>query len=358
MPVPRKKPSVKKPLPQARLQSAPGCAAKPLSSVGEFGLIDLIARQSECDRPDVERAIGDDAAVFAGPGRDRFLVTTDVLNESVHFTLDSTSPYLLGRKSLAVNLSDIAAMGGVPLYFFVGLSVPGNLSVNFIRDLYRGMRSQARRFNVALLGGDTVAASGGLSISITLIGKANPRRILYRSGARPGDPVFVSGTLGDSALGLALLQQGVRVTPKQHVIRRHLDPEPRVGLGQALAEARLATSMIDISDGVAADLGHILEQSSVGAEVYVEHLPLSSAYRRYCPQLCDDLYSPALCGGEDYELLFITSPRRRTAVEACARKLGIAVTCIGSITGDRGELRILDASGKDYKLEEKGFRHF
>ncbi len=141
-------------------------------------------------------------------GQDRFLATTDVLNESVHFSLDTTTPYLLGRKSLAVNISDIAAMGGRPLYYLVGLSLPSHLSLDFVRALYRGMHSQAKRFNVALLGGDTVASSNGLSIAVTLIGSAHPRRIVYRCGARPGDLIFVSGTLGDSALGLTLLQQG------------------------------------------------------------------------------------------------------------------------------------------------------
>jgi thiamine-monophosphate kinase len=356
--VPRKKPPAKKPLQQARSKRAPSRAAKPLSSVGEFGLIELIACSSACDRPDVERAIGDDAAVFTGSGQDRFLATTDVLNESVHFSLDTTTPYLLGRKSLAVNLSDIAAMGGRPLYYLVGLSLPSHIPLDFVRALYRGMQAQARRFNVVLLGGDTVAASGGLSISITLIGRAHPGRILYRRGARPGDLIFVSGTLGDSALGLALLQKGGRVSSRQHLIRRHLNPEPRVALGSALAEAKLATSMIDVSDGVAADLGHILSASSVGAELYLEQLPLSRAYRKQCSRLCADKYAPALSGGEDYELLFTVPPARREAVDACARKLGVPVSCIGRITESEDFLRIIDAEGREYALDEKGFCHF
>lgn len=336
----------------------PSRAAKPLSSVGEFGLIELIARRSACDRPDVVRAIGDDAAVFTGSGQDRFLATADVLNESVHFSLDTTTPYLLGRKSLAVNLSDIAAMGARPLYYLVGLSLPQHIPLDFVRALYRGMQAQARRFNVALLGGDMVAASGGLSIAVTLIGRAHPRRIVYRRGACPGDLVFVSGTLGDSALGLALLQQGARVAPKNYLIRRHCDPEPRVALGSALADAGLATSMIDISDGVAADLGHILEQSSVGAEIYLESLPLSRAYWQQCSSVSDDFYAPAVCGGEDYELLFTAAPRHRKAVEECSRKAGIAVTCIGSINGYKGKVRIIDEKRKEYKLQKKGFCHF
>jgi len=309
-------------------------------------------------RPDVLRAIGDDAAVFSVSSSRCLLATVDVLNESVHFSLESTTAYLLGRKSLAVNLSDVAAMGGVPLYYFVGLSLPQYFSAAFVRDFYRGMRAQARRFNVALLGGDTVAASGGLSIAVTLIGEAEKRRVVYRSGARVGDLVFVSGTLGDSALGLALLQQGSSVSSRKQLIRRHLDPEPRVALGSALAGQGIATSMIDISDGLAADLGHLLEQSRVGADVYLEKLPLSRVYRRQCPLLCHDLYAPALGGGEDYELLFTVSPSHRRTVEACARKLGIAVSCIGCITGDTERLRIIDEQGKDYKLEKKGFCHF
>jgi len=356
--VPIKKPPAKKPPQKARPKRAPSRARKPLSAVGEFGLIELIVRQSACDRPDVERAIGDDAAVFKGSGHDRFLATTDVLNESVHFSLKSTTPYLLGRKSLAVNLSDIAAMGGIPLYFFVGLSLPKHLPLDFVRALYRGMQAQARRFNVVLLGGDTVTASGGLSISITLIGRSHSRKVLYRSGAKFGDLIFVSGTLGDSALGLALLQKGERASSRQHLIRRHLDPEPRVALGQALAEAKLATSMIDVSDGIAADLGHILEQSHVGAEVYLEQLPFSRAYQRHVSHLCADMYAPALSGGEDYELLFTVPSKCRKSVEACARKLGVDVSCIGRITGAEENFKIIDAGGKEYTLNEKGFCHF
>jgi len=332
-------------------------ARRPLSSVGEFGLIELIAGTPACDRPDIVRAIGDDAAVLSIGARQCLLATTDVLNESVHFNLESTSGYLLGRKSLAVNISDIAAMGGTPRYYLVGLSLPKHVSLDFVRALYRGLRAQAKRFNIALVGGDTVTGNT-LSISITLIGLADKRRIVYRSGARPGDLVFVSGTLGDSALGLALLQQGSPVASRNQLIRRHLDPEPRAELGCALAQARIATGMIDISDGLAADLGHILEQSNVGAELYLERLPLSRAYRQQCSALCDDYYAPAVCGGEDYELLFTAAPARRSAVEACALKTGVAVTCIGTITGDKKRLSIIDGQSREYKLRKKGFSHF
>jgi thiamine-monophosphate kinase len=304
------------------------------------------------------RAVGDDAAVFAGPGGDCFLVTVDVLNESVHFSLDTTTAYLLGRKSLAVNISDIAAMGGTPLYYLVGLSLPRHCSSDFVRALYRGMHSQALRFGVGLMGGDTVAASDRISIAVTLIGTADRKRVVYRRGACRGDLVFVSGTLGDSALGLALLQQGRGASTGNHCIRRHLDPEPRVALGCALAEAGLATSMIDISDGLAADLGHILEESCVGADVFLEHVPLSRAYTRQAAGLCDDVYAPALSGGEDYELLFTAPPARRKAVESCARKLGVDVSCIGAITGEKGRLRIIDEKGREYTLQKKGFCHF
>lgn len=304
------------------------------------------------------RAIGDDAAVLARGARECLLATVDVLNESVHFSLKSTTPYLLGRKSLAVNISDIAAMGGQPLCYLVGLSLPQHVCPNFVRDLYRGMRAQARRFNVPLVGGDTVGINGGLSIAVTLIGRAEKRRVVYRSGARAGDCIFVSGTLGDSALGLALLQKGGCVSAKSHLIRRHRDPEPRVELGCALAGAGLAHAMIDISDGFAADLGHILEQSCVGAEVCFDKLPLSRAYRRECLRLYDDFYMPALSGGEDYELLFTAAPRRLKDVEACARNIGVDVTCVGRITGEKKRLRIVDGQGREYKLANKGFRHF
>jgi thiamine-monophosphate kinase len=249
-------------------------------------------------------------------------------------------------------------MGACPQYYLVSLSLPSYIPLDFVRALYRGMQAQARRFNVALLGGDTAAARGGLSISVTLIGKAHQRRILYRGGARPGDLVCLSGTVGDSTLGLALLQQGGQVSSRSHLIRRHLDPEPRIALGTALAEAKLATSMIDVSDGLAADLGHILVASKVGAELFLERMPLSRAYRRQCPQLCSDIYAPALGGGEDYELLFTVPPDRRKTVDVCARKLGVAVSCIGRITGPENSLRIIDAEGREYKPPQKGHCHF
>jgi thiamine-monophosphate kinase len=331
---------------------------RPLSSVGEFGLIDLIAGTCACERPDIIHSIGDDAAVCTSVPRQCLLATTDVLNESVHFRLESTTPYLLGRKSLAVNISDIAAMGARPLYYLVGLSLGPHVSLDFIRALYRGLHAQARRFGIALVGGDTVRTRNGLSIAVTLIGSAHTRRVVYRRGARPGDLIFASGTLGDSALGLTLLQQGSPVSSRHHLIRRHLDPEPRVALGQALAASRLATSMIDISDGLAADLGHILEQSRAGAELYLEKLPLSRAYQQQCTSLCDDYYAPAVCGGEDYELLFTAPPSLRAAVEACSSTTGVKVTCIGVITETPDRLRIVDATGKEYTPDEKGFRHF
>ena len=180
-----------------------------IKKLGEFGLIEKIARSAAVSDPQVVKAIGDDAAVVSLDRTACLLVTTDILKEGIHFKKEFSSPFVLGKKCLSVNLSDIAAMGGTPQYYFVSIAIPPDTQYGFIRDLYRGMNAQARRFGVQLLGGDTTASQDSLVISITLLGRAAKRHVLYRHGASPGDLIFVTGTLGDSALGLMLLEKGL-----------------------------------------------------------------------------------------------------------------------------------------------------
>lgn len=328
-----------------------------IKKLGEFGLIDKIARSAAVSDPQVVKAIGDDAAVVSLNSTTCLLVTTDILKEGIHFKKEFSSPFVLGKKCLAVNLSDIAAMGGTPQYYFVSIAIPPHTQYGFIRELYRGMNAQARRFGVQLLGGDTTASQDSLVVSITLLGKAAKRHVLYRHGASPGDLIFVTGTLGDSALGLMLLEKGVR-TARNGLVKRHSDPQPRIEAGLALACSGAASAMMDISDGLAGDLRHIMKQSRVGARIFLDRLPLSAAYRRQRPQLSADVYLPALSGGEDYELLFTSPLRNEKRIRLLAEKLALPMTCIGEIIDKRRGLVVADRHGKRVSSLLTGFRHF
>jgi thiamine-monophosphate kinase len=330
-----------------------------LKHVGEFGLIARIAGHCGAPSAAVLQGIGDDAAVVACAGGDPLLITTDALVEGVHFDFAYTSPYLLGKKSLSVNLSDIAAMGGEPRWYVVALAVPPAMSSATVQAVYRGMDAQARRYATALVGGDTVASTAGLMIAVTLGGVAPEGRVAYRSGARPGDDIYVSGTLGDAALGLAALQQqrtGVRGAAA--LVRRHLDPQPRIELGRLLAQRGLATGMIDVSDGLLADLRHVLQRSRAGASIRLSRVPLSPAYRKHWRALADSMHGPALGGGEDYELLFTAAPAQRRSLAALARALRLPLTRIGEVNDRADELCVLDDHNNPVRVEGEGFRHF
>jgi thiamine-monophosphate kinase len=234
-----------------------------LKELGEFGFIDRIANKV-APGTGVAIGIGDDAAATLQKACSLTLTTTDMLIEGVHFDLSFCDPFTLGRKSLAVNLSDIAAMGGKPCYFLLSMAIPETLSVEFLDEFTNGILAMAGEFDVTLIGGDTCSSKAGFVISVTVIGEQHPDRVVTRSGARPGDLIFVSGTLGDSALGLALLRSGVK---QGFAVTRHLDPTPRVREGLAMAAAKLPTSMLDVSDGLLSDLGHF-GWSTIGPRLY------------------------------------------------------------------------------------------
>ena len=324
-----------------------------VGNLGEFGLISRIAGQVK-PGAGVEVGIGDDAAVTSPTAGSLTLTTTDMLVEDIHFDLSLCDPTTLGRKSLSVNLSDIAAMGGEPRHFLLSMAVPSCTSLEFIDDFIRGTLSMADQFGVSLIGGDTCSSKGGIVISITVIGEQVPERVVRRSGATPGDLVFVTGTLGDSALGLELLKKGERGC---RATDRHLDPCPRVREGVALAEAGIPTAMIDVSDGLLADLGHILEQSAAGARLELDKIPLSSFFRERCRTLCDQSISLALAGGEDYELLFTAPASRKQEISAILQRLGTPVTAIGEITDGR-RLHVISGDGSEYRITKRGFNHF
>lgn len=324
-----------------------------LGEIGEFGFIGRIAARIGAGEG-VRVGIGDDAAVTDMRPGYVLLTTSDMLIEGVHFDLAFTDPYRLGKKSLAVNLSDIAAMGGEPRHFLLSLAIPVDLPLEFLDRFVAGVLDLADLHGVTLIGGDTCKSPRGLVISITLHGEQLPERVICRAGARPGDAVYVTGTVGDSALGLALLQHGETEGP---AIDRHLDPAPRVRAGIALAEAGLATAMIDISDGLLADLGHIAERSGVGVRVEAGLLPLSPFFRATAARFVPDSLSLALAGGEDYELLFTAPVACEADIFALTTAVGVACRRIGTITAGGG-IVVTGEAGQPLALPKTGFNHF
>ncbi|MBJ6799527.1 thiamine-phosphate kinase [Geomonas propionica] len=321
-----------------------------LAELGEFGLIDRI-KANVAASPSVLLGIGDDAAALSPTPGQVTLITSDMLLEGVHFDLSFCDPRTLGRKSLSVNLSDVAAMGARPRHFLLGVALPKEIPLEFMDGFMAGMLEQAQRYGATLVGGDTCASKGGLAISVTALGEQRPELVLKRSGAKPGDLICVTGTVGDAAAGLKQLFAGVR---EGFLVSRQLDPTPRVEAGVALAEAGVVTAMIDVSDGVLQDLGHICEMSGVGARLELARLPLSDAYRAGCG---DDLFALALSGGEDYELLFCIPAGKEAEVAALCAKVDLPVSVIGEITAGTG-MKLTAPDGSSYTPPRRGFDHF
>jgi len=321
-----------------------------LRSLRERELVAAIRRDFGRSGPGLRLGIGDDAAIVR-PGRSELLLTTDLLIEDVHFTTAIQPPFLLGRKSLNVNVSDIAAMGGRPRFALLGLGLKAGLRRDWVEAWFAGFREAAAEAGVVLVGGD-ISAAKKICISVTLTGEA--KRSVRRSGARPGDFLFVSGPLGRAAAGLELLKRGLRPgrDPKAApLLRAFLDPVPRVRLGRELARKRLASAMIDTSDGLSVDLLHLCEESRCGADIDLEALPVT-------PELRSAARRPeelVLHGGEDYQLLFAVPPGRLAAVLKMKKRQGLFR--LGVFRTGRG-LTLVSAGGKRRPLEPRGFEHF
>jgi thiamine-monophosphate kinase len=308
-----------------------------LRDLGEFALIDRIRRlAAQVQGRDVMLGIGDDAALLRPRRGEDLAVTSDALVEGTHFRWDGETPRMLGRRALAANLSDLAAMGSRPMGFTFALAAPPSLEVRRVTGMVRGMLDLAESFACPLVGGNVTRARQ-TSITITALGGVRPGRILMRSGARPGDRILVTGKLGISALERA--RGRVRSVPS-----------PRVEAGRVLARLASVTACIDVSDGLLADLGHLLEASGVGGEIEARRVPIPRGFAAACRRLKRDPLQLSLGGGEDYELLFTMSGKRPSAASLESR-LGIAVTAIGRIT-ERG-LRVVDSAGRP-----AGWTHF
>lgn len=313
-----------------------------LKELGEFGLIDRI--KSGIKTPDGVTGIGDDCAVIPQPGGKDLLVSTDMLIEGTHFLLDDINPYRLGWKSAAVNLSDIAAMGGRPVATFLSFALPEKIDTAWTDEFFNGYSDISKRYGCPLLGGDTTASPDGLCISVAIIGECPSGKALLRSGAREGDKICVTGYLGDAGAGLkVILENAHRNSDAQALIAMHYMPIPRVDEGILLSSTEGVHAMMDISDGIASDLRHILDASHKGAEINVKALPLSDEMLRCCRRNGWDPVELALAGGEDYELLFTADPDARIDVKH---------TVIGRVTGS-GQL-VWAGTERDFK----GYRHF
>lgn len=332
-----------------------------LKGIGERGLLAFIKRVlSGVESPGVVRGIGEDCAVIPLAGTQYLLVTTDTLVEGVHFCLDYTTPYLLGKKTMAVNLSDLASMGGVPTHAFFNLALPEKTPISFVRDLLRGIKFWCQRYNVPIVGGDTVSCPEGMVLTVTVLGRGHREKIVFRSGAREGDLIFVSGCLGDAAAGLALLEAGHRHKPRagyRRLFRSQLDPAPQLELGRYLAEHKLASAMIDLSDGLATDLAHIAEESGLGAEIDADKLPISRACRRMARELSSSALPWALFGGEDYGLLFTVSPDKAGKLKKGIKFLAAGGPfCVGQMV--KGSGVFLRQDGGRENIAYRGYDHF
>jgi thiamine-monophosphate kinase len=294
-------------------------------------------------------ALADDAALLDPRPGMQLVLTKDAMVVGVHF-LAGDPPGQIAQKLLRVNLSDLAAMGAAPVGYLLALARPRAIEDDWLAAFCAGLADDNAAFEISLLGGDTVSTPGPLTLSLTAIGEVPKGEALLRGGARPGDDIWVSGTLGDAALGLALLQGALEVAEpvRTQLIERYRLPRPRLALGQALRG--VAHAAIDISDGLLADLGHIVETSALGAEIRVDLLPLTAA----------DLpgaHDAALSGGDDYELLFTAPASQRRAIEGLAQKIDLPLTRAGTIQATPG-VRVLDATGTEIHPERTGWRHF
>jgi thiamine-monophosphate kinase len=319
-----------------------------------LGRIEAIAARTAIRDSGVRVGIGDDASLFKGSREFVQILTCDWFLEGTHFLRDKHPPDAVGWKCLARALSDVAAMGGIPRCFLLSLALPASHTGRWLDEFLQGLRRAAKRFGCVLAGGDTTHRADIL-INVTVVGEVLMGGAVLRSGARPGDILFVSGRLGEAELGLRLIRKSNRrLDSRQPVLRKHLYPEPRLALGRWLAENRLASAMMDLSDGLSTDLPRLCAASKVGARIEAEKLP-AVRLRKGVQSLDEDSLRLALHGGDDYELLF-TVPRKR--LNQIPRSVaGVPLTAIGKITKER-KLLLLEKSGREASLPNRGWDPF
>lgn len=337
----------------------------PVSELGEFKLIERITSNFPTFHKETIFGIGDDTAVLKLEDDKYILVTTDLLVEGIHFNLVYTPLKHLGYKAVAVNLSDIAAMNGIPKYITVSIAFSAKFSVESIDAIYSGIKAACEKYNIELIGGDTSSSLSGLMISITAIGEVLPHEVCYRNGAQVNDLVCVSGNLGASYLGLQLLEREYHVfkdTPeiqpdfstKEYLLERQLKPEPRLDIVRKLKEAQIIpNAMIDVSDGLSSEINHICKQSNKGAKIYAHKIPIDTVASITSEEFNIAPETAALHGGEDYELLFTTSLQHLNKLLAIPD-----ISIIGKITEPEEGVKLVLNEGNEIDLSSKGWNAF
>jgi len=331
-----------------------------LKDIGEFGFIEKISQGCLIRPENIIRAIGDDAAAFYTDAGLVSLITTDLLVERVHFLRDATDGFNLGYKSLAVNLSDIAAMGGTAREAFVSIAIPEDCSTDFLEDLYRGIKDLAATFKINILGGDTTSSVVDLIINIAVTGSVPKEELLLRNAAQHGDIIFSTGFLGDSRAGLHIIINHIQADSKQlkDLFHSHILPRPFLREGRFLSAQNGVHAAIDVSDGLSSDIGHIAKESNVGVRLFADKIPVSENLIYFCRRFDFNPAEFAFAGGEDYTLLCTVSPDHADDVaEKYLKTFDSPLYSIGKITNS-GKMEIVDSSGRAKEFKPKGWDHF
>ncbi|KPL00983.1 MAG: hypothetical protein AMJ91_02220 [candidate division Zixibacteria bacterium SM23_73_3] len=325
-----------------------------ISQLGEFGLIDLIKKRVFSKDKRIIVNIGDDAAVIR-TSSERFLIfTTDTLVERIHFDLNYFTPEEIGWKAMVANLSDIAAMGGLPKYAIVTVGLPKSIHVDDVFSIYKGASRIAKKYNCKIIGGDTTLAPKDLFISIALLGEVEKKFLVTRSGAKKGDLICVTGKLGEAQAGLEYLKKYGR--QKLPLVRKHLQPQPLIKEARILVKNLKVNSMIDISDGLSSELFHLTEESRLGAVLYEQNIPISPKCLKVATLLNKTPLAWALSSGEEYELLFTVDRKDQGKIKKIKSKKNISV--IGEMMAKREGVKLIQKSGKVKDLKKIGFMHF
>ncbi len=331
-----------------------------LKEIGEFGLIRRLSRGSVVREENVIKSIGDDAAVIRPYHGEVILFTTDMLIERTHFLKNATSGYNLGYKSLAVNLSDIAAMGGKAREAFCSIGIPSHCDVEFVEDIYKGMKSLAAQYQVNLMGGDTTFSKTDLIINVSVLGSAPENEILYRNRAQRGDKIFTTGFLGESRAGCFLITKDFNTFFKgcDALKNAHFLPRPFLQEARFLAQQRGVHAAIDISDGLSSDLGHILEESGKGARIFADKIPVSQNLREFCRRFSFNPVRFALSGGEDYTLLFtVAADIAGKVIKNYKKTFSQPIYELGEIT-DSKKMELVFSDGSTREVLPEGWDHF
>lgn len=323
-----------------------------INEIGEFGLIDILKQNTINNKDNIIKGIGDDTAVFSVENNLLQLATTDMLVEGIHFNREFITAWQLGYKAIAVNFSDIAAMGGTPTNILISLAIPSDIDVDFMVQLYDGMKYLTKKFKANIIGGDTVASLQGLVINVTVLGTVPLPLVKYRSGAKNGDLVVVTGDLGSSAAGLEILLNKYEQEQYEILVKKHLMPFPQLNYGEIIAN--YANSMNDISDGLASEANEISTASEVGIMLRENKMPVLKETKEVAMVFQKDVLDYVLFGGEDYQLVFTITPEKLTKLQGELNDL----TIVGEVCSSFNGVKLERNDGTIIDIKSKGYNHF